>query len=149
MSYRPYAAIVAEALSLSSKLVSDMANASGTSIAALQPVTVDSSGLVKAIDVSVDSDAIKALGLAVDIIPNGSSGSVITHGRLLNVSTSYSQGDYLYVGKDGLLTNLLPEEGLYGFVGGDYVIRIGMVVKNNATPANKDVIINLQIIGKL
>jgi hypothetical protein len=149
MSYRPYEAIINQTLSQTSKVFSDMQNDSGSTISALQPVCSDSSGKIKAIDVTVDSDALKVIGLAIDAIPNGSSGSVIHGGRILNVSTSFAQGDYLYVAKDGTLTNSLPSDGVAGFGFGDFVIRVGIVVRNNTTPSNKDIIVNLQIVGRL
>ena len=149
MSYRPYAAIISEAISSNSKLFSSMKNSSGSTILALQPVCSDSFGDIKAVDISQDSDAIKILGLAIAAIPDTTSGDVITSGRLLAVSTSFSQGDFLYVSKAGLLTNIAPSEGVDSFVSGDFVIRVGIVVKNAITPSNKDIIINVQIMGKL
>jgi len=149
MTYRPYAAIIAEAQASGTSLEVDLENQSGSSIALLQPVASDGGGRIKAIDVSSEADTFKALGLATEAIPNGDHGDVITHGRLLNVTTIYTFGDYLYVSKTGGLTNILPSAGVNGFVEGDFIVRVGLIVRNRANPAQKDIIVQIERGGQV
>jgi hypothetical protein len=150
MTYRPYAAIIAEAAAQNTNLQTDLTNNSGSDIAALQPVaSVPGDGEIEAIDVTSQDSYLSALGLAVAAIPNGSDGNVITHGRLPNVTTSFNFGDYLYVGSDGNLTNLPPDIGSNGFVAGDFIIRMGIVVRNKVTPSQKDFLVQVERVGQL
>lgn len=149
MSFRPYSAIIAQAQASNTKLIFGMLNASGADIAFLQPVASDSGGRAKAVDPSSQSDMLKVLGVAATIIPNNGSGNVITHGKIENITTTFSWGDYVYVGKDGLLTNIIPEVGSNGFVEGDYIIRIGLIVRNKDVPANKDLVVQIERLGQL
>jgi hypothetical protein len=149
MSYRPYAAIIAEASSSASGIKFDLKNDSGSAISALQPVSTDVFGKAKAVDVSVESDALKVVGIAGSSIPNGSYGSIYSHGKVENITTSYDFGDYIYVSKTGGLTNILPSEGVDGFVSGDFIIRVGIIVRNRVTPSQKDLVINIGIIGQV
>lgn len=149
MSYKPYAAIIAAAQAANTGIKFDMLNNSGSLINALQPVTSDGSGQVKAIDPSVEDDSLKVVGVAAQMIPDGSSGSVVSHGKFENISTSFSFGDYVYVSKTGDLTNILPTIGSNGFTDGDFVIRVGVIVKNKTIPSQKDLVVQINIVGQL
>lgn len=149
MSFRPYSAIVAAAQASNSKLTFPMANDSGSAIAIYQPVCLDGSGKIKDVDVSVEQDSLTVLGISTQAISNGSYGTIITHGRLENISTALNFGDYVYVSKAGGLTSTLPNIGVDGFLAGDFVIRVGLIVKNKDIPAQKDLVVNLELIGQL
>jgi hypothetical protein len=150
MTYKPYNVIIQEAAQTgSSAQIIELTNNSGSPIANLQPVSVDASGDIKGTDVSIENDAIKFLGLASQNIPNGSSGNVVISGRIANISTTLSFGSYVYVSKSGGLTDILPTEGVNGFVAGDYVIRVGVIARNQDNPLNKDIIIYPALIGQL
>ncbi len=149
MSYRPYAAIIAEATSAATGMRVELQNDSGSAIASLQPVCSDSDGKIQAIDVSIEDDAIKTLGVSTTSISDGSSGLILTHGRLEAVTTPYSFGDYVYVSKTGDLTNILPSEGVGGFISGDYIIRIGTIVRNKSIPSQKDLLVNVTVVGQV
>lgn len=150
MTYRPYSAIIAAAQASSTKLSVGLANNSGYGIDALQPVTpVPGTGEIQAVDVSAGSTTFRVLGLASQAIPDGSSGDVVTHGRIQNVSTSFSFGDFVYVAKDGSLTNVEPLIGVGGFAEGDVAIKVGMIVKNKDNPSQKDLIVNVEYGGTL
>lgn len=148
MTYRPYSNIIQQASAAQSQEIT-LKNNSGFTISILQPVSVDSNGDIRPTNVSIESDAIKFLGVATENIPNGSSGKVILYGKLENISTSLSLGDYVYVSKSGGLTATLPSEGVDGFVAGDYVIRVGVIAKNQSNPLNKDLVLSPAIIGML
>lgn len=149
MSYKPYSAIVAAAVSSITGIKFEIYNNSGFGIVALQPVTADGNGRAKAIDVSVEDDALKVLGVASDAIADGAYGYVHTNGKIENVITSFAFGDYIYVSKTGGLTNILPSEGVDGFVAGDFIVRVGIITRNRVTPSQKDLVINLMIVGQV
>jgi hypothetical protein len=150
MTYKPYNIIIQEAAQTgSSSQVIELTNNSGAAIANLQPVSVDASGDIKGTDVSIENDAIKFLGLASQNIPNGSSGNIVISGRIANISTTLGFGSYVYVSKSGGLTDILPTEGVNGFVAGDYVIRVGVIAKNQDNPLNKDILLSPALIGQL
>jgi hypothetical protein len=110
---------------------------------------IDTTGQVSPLDVSTDASVIGRVGLAQARIAASSVGPVISSGRLENYTTSYPIGTALYVGTDGNPTNIVPVEGSNGFVSGDAVIFIGIVVKNEDNPSNKDIQLMLQLIGDL
>jgi hypothetical protein len=149
MTYRPFAAIIAAASSSSTGIKFELQNDSGSDISALQPVASDVNGKAKAINPSIEADAVKVAGIAGSAILDGSYGYVHSHGKIENVTTSYTFGDYIYVSKTGGLTNILPSEGVDGFVAGDFIIRVGIIVRNRAIPSQKDLMINIGIIGQI
>lgn len=153
MSYRPFSVIIQQSVVASAAATSgikfEIYNDSGVAITELQPVTSDGNGRAKAIDVSVESDALKIIGLAGQAIADSDYGYVYSHGKFENITTSYNFGDYVYVSKTGNLTNIAPSEGVDGFVAGDFIIRVGVIVRNRATPSQKDLLINIGIIGQV
>lgn len=148
MSYRPYNLIIAAASASSTGVSYSLINASGSPMAAYLPVTLDSSGDIKPIDVSVESDALRIIGITIQSILNATAGSVMNLGRIENV-TGFNLGDVLYVSKTGGLTTTLPEIGVGGFVASDFVIKIAKISKNQTNPSNKDMIVQIQLIGQL
>lgn len=149
MSYRPYAAIIAEAQASNSNLTVELLNESGMTIDELMAVGIDSDGKITTIDVSDETSSLKVAGVTTESIPNLSSGIVALTGRIENITTTFSHGDYVYVAKNGELQNSIPEIGQDGFLAGDTVIRIGVIVRNADTPSNKDLLVKIQVIGKL
>ena len=149
MTYRPYAAIIAEAQASNSNLSTQIRNESGSGIAALVPVSIDDNGYLTTIDVSDDNTVFSIVGVTQSFVANNSSGLVSLAGRIENVGLSFAHGDYVYVSKTGELTNQHPEIGINGFVAGDAVIRVGVIVRNINTPLNKDLLVRMQLVGKL
>lgn len=130
-------------------LDSNYQNASGSTLLKGTPVTINASGQLVLVDVS-DEAAVKAMvGYAGLDLPNAASGSVIDAGRLENITTSFAVRDVVYIGKDGLLTNIEPDIGVNGFVAGDFVVLAGVIVKNEFNPAWKDLKIMTDTIGQL
>jgi len=113
------------------------------------PVYVNASGQILLPDVSYESKSLTVIGLTKDNINVGSVGEIITNGLLKIVSISFNFGDVLYVAKDGSLTNIKPSIGIGGFNALDYVVKIGVVTKNQTNPLLKDIVVNIQIIGQL
>jgi hypothetical protein len=149
MTYRPFAAIIAEAQAANSNLITQMENQSGSLIPALTPVAVDNNGYITTIDVSDEDTVFSIAGVTKASIANNASGDVSLAGRIENVSVSFAHGDYVYVSKTGGLTNQHPAIGVNGFVAGDAVIRVGVIVRNTNTPSNKDLLVKMQLVGKL
>jgi len=153
MSYRPYNVLVQQAVdaaSASGTAVSyTLTNGSGGPVSALTPVSLNASGTFKIIDVSVELDALRAVGITSESILNATDGSVFGFGRMTNVTTLFALGDVLYVSKIGTLTTTLPSIGVDGFLAGDFVIKIGKIAKNQQNPSNKDLIVQVELIGQL
>ena len=149
MTYRPYSAIIAEAQAANSNLVTQIRNQSGSSIDALTPVSIDDDGYLTTIDVSDDNTVLSIAGVTQVSIANNATGNVSLAGRIENVSVPFAHGDYVYVSKTGGLTNQQPEIGVDGFLEGDAVIRVGVIVRNTNTPLNKDLLVRIQLVGKL
>lgn len=149
MTYRPFTVIISQATSSSTTNKSTLKNNSGLTINALAPVRIDVNGDIDTIDVSVESEALTAIGITESSILNGSSGPVVTTGKIENIVTSFGFGDYIYVSKTGELTNVGPSEGIGGFVAGDFIIRVGVIAKNQSNPLNKDLLVNFNIVGQI
>jgi hypothetical protein len=112
------------------------------------PVKLTSSGLAM-VDVSVEGDIDAFAGvLSADLI-TASSGAVATSGTIENITTSFAVGSAVYINKLGLLTNVKPSLGVNGFGEGDFVIKIGMIAKNNDNGSLKDLIVQIQMMGQL
>lgn len=124
MSYRPYNIIVAEAQSSNSTQTVMLKNDTGSLMLALSPVAIDSSGFMKNIDVTAEADSVKATGILKSNTVDQAYGEVVTSGKIENITTALTFGDYVYVAKDGTLTNVLPSAGTNSFVSSDYAIRV-------------------------
>jgi hypothetical protein len=146
MTYRPYEAIISGIDS--SAVRTNLLNSTGLTILKGTPVRINASGDLDLIDVSVDGDVLGAMGISNEMILTGTIGNVITGGKVEDV-TGLDFGDYVYVSKTGSLTHILPSEGVGGFVDGDWVIRVGVVGKNQDDPLLKDLFVNIQIIGQI
>ena len=109
----------------------------------------DSTGLISPLDVSSDVSVNGRVGYANIRIPTSSLGPVISGGRLENYTTILPVGTALYVGKDGNPTNTVPSVGVNGFLSGDTVIFMGIIVKNETNPSNTDIQLMTQVIGVL
>jgi hypothetical protein len=146
MTYRPYFQIIAAVDPATVK--STLQNNSGLTVLKHTPVKLNTNGELSLIDVSIDDDILNLVGISNEMILTGNAGEVVTQGKVKNI-TSFSFGDYIYVSKTGGLTNVLPSEGVSGFVSGDWVVKVGTIGKNQDDPLLKDLFINIQIIGQL
>jgi hypothetical protein len=124
-------------------------NNTGFAISGSTPVCIDASGDISLIDVSSEIEALATCGITVESIPNGDYGLVATDGKIENTTVGGAFGDIIYVDKFGALTNIKPSEGVNGFTIGDFVIRVGVISKNNDNPVQKDLLLSLAIVGQL
>ena len=124
-------------------------NGNAGTLSALTPIHSNINGEADIIDVSIESQALAIVGLTKVSINSGATGTIVTSGKLFNIGGIWSFGDVLFVSKTGELTNVKPDIGVGGFVSGDFVIKLGVITKNLANPTQKDLILNVQIMGQL
>lgn len=130
--------------------ITNFQNGSGSTLAKATLVAINTSGQLVPVSVSNENTVEKIVGMTGIILPNGASGSVVDNGRLEEVTTSFSIGDALYLGKDGSLTNVKPDyDGVSPFDPGDFIIFIGVVVQNEFNPSLKDIKLMISVIGQL
>ena len=117
-------------------------NNSGGQLTAGTPVYINGFNVVPTVAKSIASDinTFPAIGLIKETCANTEPGIVIISGTLEGVNTnSFSNGDLLYVGTSGGLTNTQPASGssVVGVVGKsailDGVIIVGVVKGGNGT----------------
>lgn len=110
-------------------------------------VSVDASGNIAPTDVSDELSISRIAGITHEIIASYTNGQVISAGRVDDI-TGFSVGDAIYAGKTGL-TNAKPDIGVLGFVSEDWVVFIGVIVKNEFESGKKDLQLFIQVIGQL
>lgn len=133
-----------------SKVVAmDITNLTGTTLLKFTPVYIHSDGTYKRINVSIEAQALGCVGVVSEDINDTSTGKLAYNGTIENVTTAADFGDILFVDKTGGITNVKPSIGLGGFIADDFVVQIGIIAKNIDTPANKDLVLNVQVIGQL
>jgi hypothetical protein len=97
--------------------------------------------------------ALAVCGILIADTNNNTKGRVILSGRLekvgLSTTPGLNNGDILYVGKDGSLTNNVPEVGVNNFETGDVIVKVGVICANNDDINYKDFVIRIDIVGQL
>lgn len=132
------------------KLSSTFVNGSGGTLVKATPVSVNTIGTLVSIDVSDDNSVARLVGLVTDDLVASATGGVADGGRIEDVAgLGFSLGDSLYVSKAGFLTTTKPDIGVDGFVDGDWVIFVGVIVKNQFDNTKKDLKLSLERVGKL
>jgi hypothetical protein len=129
--------------------ISAFPHESGVNLSKGQVVSFNNIGSLAATNVGNEASALSVIGVCQDNINDGAAGNVISVGRLENLTTSLSVGDLAFLSKTGTLTNTKPSIGVDGFGSGDWVIKVGVIVSNNANPANKDLLVLPQVIAQL
>jgi len=133
----------------SRQLITNFQNGTISTLSKGTPVSVNTSSQLVAVNVSSETSVQALVGLTGQDIPSAATGSVIYSGRLEDITTSYVAGDALYISKTGNLTNVKPDIGVGGFVSGDFVIFVGVVVKNEFNNSLKDIKLMLSVVGQL
>jgi len=129
-------------------LESTLDNTSGSSIAAEVPVC-SVSGDMELIDVSDEAKIFALAGITKAAVNNGAKGTIVTAGLLKNVSITGNVDDPVFISKSGGLTTTKPSLGVAGFVAGDFVVQVGVLLENQSNPANKDLKINFEMRGQI
>jgi hypothetical protein len=147
MSYFPPSQL---ASLVSANLQSQLLNNTGSTIAALTPVSVNSSGTLSLVDVTNLNSSIDTIGIAIASIPNASYGPVVNSGKITSVvSLGFNNGNELYIGSNGLLTNIAPTVGSNGFVSGDFCIKVGIIAQNQNNPFDQDLYLSIELVVQL
>lgn len=134
----------------SRQLSANYQNVSGSTIAGTAPVSADASSQITLVDVSNEASVLNMVGYTVGAIANNAFGQVASAGRVENIATSYAVGTPVWIGTTpGTLTNIKPDLSQAGWTVGMFVIFAGLIVKNEVSPAQKDLSIATQIIGQL
>lgn len=123
-------------------------NSTGGTLTKGTPVQAGSAGM-SMIDVSVEAQATATIGVLTADTANGAVGNVIQNGTIFNITSSASPGDVLYIAIDGSLTNISPQIGSNGFVAGDFIVKVGVVAKNQLNPSLLDLIVCFEVVGEL
>jgi len=123
-------------------------NNSGSAILKAVLVKMNASGISK-VNPSIESDVDSIAGVTLDLTLDGNTTDIAASGGVENISTSFDFGSPVYLGKDGALTNQKPSLGIGTWVAGDFVVRIGVIAQNADISGQKDLIINIQILGAL
>lgn len=129
--------------------VANFQNGSGFTLAQAVPVSVNTSSQIVPLDVTSEVSVQALVGLTSISIPNAATGSVIDNGRLENITTTFAVGDAVYAGKDTPLTNVKPDLTVGDWAVGDFVIFLGVVVKNEFNPSQMDIKLMISLIGQL
>ena len=124
-------------------------NGSGSTIAQGVLVSVNSSGQIAPTDTTSETSVLGIVGFTTVSMPNGSTAQIIDNGRLENITTSFIPGTHLYLDTTGNLTNIQPSVGVNGFIAGDFVVSVGMVVVNQFNPSLYDLKLMIAVIGQL
>lgn len=124
-------------------------NGTGSTMLKGMPVSANSSGQLIPLNVANETTVLAMVGLTAANIPSSASGLVASGGRLEDLSLAYNIGDAIYVGKNATLTNIVPSVGVNGFVLGDFVIFVGVVVKNEFDISKLDIQLMLSVVGQL
>lgn len=149
MSYSPYF-LNSQALGSSRSTASNFVNASGFTMVKGTPVAINSNGQIINIDVSNESLVLSFIGLTNVNLPSAATGGVQDNGRLEDVIyPSFNVGDPLWVSKSGGLTNIKPQIGVDGFLDGDWVIFVGVFIKNEFNTSLRDIKLAIEIVGQL
>jgi hypothetical protein len=145
MSYDP----VSPAAVSSRKVARNYTNGSGSTLPQGTPIGTLSNGLVNIIDVSNKASVDGFVGFYNQDTPSAASGQVIDSGLLENLTTSFVIGSPVYISKTGTLTNIVPVAGSNGFISGDFVVFLGVIVMNEFDNTKKDLKIMLAKPGRL
>lgn len=150
MTYSPFF-FIQQGLGTSVALVTNYKNGTGSAIA--QGTAVSKTGVADQVaptDPTSDTSVHSFIGFAQFRIPAGTLGPVITGGRLENLTGySFSIGDSIWIGLNGIIQNVRPDYGVTGFTSGDFVVFGGVIVQNEDDPSNQDFQVIPQLIGEL
>ena len=114
------------------------------------PVSINGAGQISPTDVTSQVSVEAFVGLTNALVPSSANGVVVSSGRVEEFpSSSFNIGDPVYIGKNGILIKTRPDYGVAGFTTGDFVIFLGVVVKNEFDISKKDILLSPEVIGQL
>jgi hypothetical protein len=135
-----------------SSINNSVLNATGITLPYLCPVSISNAGNSQKANPNSEFLSFSFVGLVSDLAgtPNASNGQVTVFGRIKNITTSFGLGDPVYLGKTpGTLTNIKPAEGVNGFVAGDFIVLVGVIMKNESNSSQKDIFVFKTMAGQI
>lgn len=117
-----------------------------------RPVSADTNGKIALTDASDEDSISRFVGISAELIPSSTNGQVISAGRAEALGAQmgdFTYGDPVYLGKNGILIKTRPDVGIEDFEVGDWVVFLGVVVKNEFDPGEKDIQLMIEVIGQL
>lgn len=126
-------------------LQTNYTNSSGVLVQALTPVDINGN----LINVSNESSVFSIAGVTNEAAADAVTSTLTISGLIKNVTTAFNVGDVLYLNTDGSLTSLQPDIGVGFFLEGDFVVKVAKVLENQDNPSNKDLLVNINIVGQL
>lgn len=142
-------AIDASIIASGTAIIESFTSNHGAPLTAMILVKQDTDSNISGVDLTSESDVANILGVLLDSINDGESGDVALSGLVQNVTTSFEVGDVIYLSVDGDFTSDVPDIGVDDFEEGDFVVKIGRVIKNVSNPIQKDFLLEIQVIGQL
>jgi hypothetical protein len=138
----------------SRQLLTNYYNNTGLAIPQGSPCSTQTDGSIAPTDVTSQTSVQAFVGYAYVRIPNASSGSVISGGRLQNLTGYvFSVGDAIYISVGGSLQNIKPVDSggnpVAPFTSGDYMVFCGVIVRNETNNTQQDLQILTQVLGAL
>jgi len=140
---------IAISQSASSSVKILLTNNTASTLIKATPVAVNSSGELAIIDISDENLSMSFLGLVDNNISDASAGNIVISGLIENIGAVGATGNVVYVSKTGGLTTTKPSIGINDFEAEDFVIKVGVLVKNQGDAQLIDIIVVPQIIGQL
>jgi hypothetical protein len=130
---------------------SSLRNGTALTISKYSPVAINGSGDIQKSDATNEALSFSSIGILKADCSASAVGDIVTSGRIIDVDMpTFSFGDAIYIGSTpGTLTNIKPTDGIDGFIAGNYVVRIGMILKNETDPLKKDLFVSLMMCGQL
>lgn len=148
MTYNPNFSSIST-VAASGSVSNTVINNTGGPLSKLTPIRIDSSGDMAIINVSIEADIEAMAGITASDTLNGEIGDIANSGRMVDITTSFALGSPIYLSKAGGLTDIKPSIGVSGFISSDFVVRVGIIAKNNLDPLKKDLLININLVGQL
>jgi len=124
-------------------------NNTGSTLLKTTVVKADSDNNMSAIDVTSRDEVYAIQGVLPEDVSDGTSGRVISKGRVEDITSTAAIGSVVYLSKTSDLTTDVPEIGVGSFLEGDFIVRIGFISRNKNNVTLKDLVINMEVIGEL
>ena len=150
MTYSPFY-FSPQSTGTSIAIVTNYYNNTGSAIA--QGVAVSKTGTADQIaptDPTSDTSVHAFVGFAQFHLPNATLGPIISSGRLETLTGySFSLGQSIWIGLNGVIQNTRPDYAVTGFATGDFIMYAGVIVQNELNPINQDLLLMPQLVGEL
>lgn len=130
---------------------SEYINGTVSTIPIASPVSINSSGNLSLTDVSSEISVLSWVGITAENVSPSTSGQIASDGRIKKIpgSLNFGLGNPIWIGLNGILTNIKPDLTVSGWHHGYWVVFVGVVVINRDDNTAQDIQILKQIVGQL